>query len=64
MDASTPIVKDAVCKMELDESQAKDSLSYKGRSYYFCSVGCLAEFKRHPEDYTHAFLEEGVENDV
>ena len=21
------------------------------KSYYFCSVGCRAEFQRHPEDY-------------
>ena len=58
-------MKDAVCKMELDESQVKDSLNYKGRNYYFCSIGCRAEFERHPEDYTRvAPLEEGVENDV
>ena len=65
MEARTRIVKDAVCKMELDESQVKDSLAYEGRRYYFCSVGCRAEFERHPEDYTQvAPLEDGVKNDV
>lgn len=42
---------DSVCKMQLDESQANKSLVYEGQRYYFCSVGCRAEFERHPEDY-------------
>lgn len=58
-------MKDAVCKMELDKSQVKDSLIYEGRSYCFCSVGCRAEFERHPEDYTEVGpLEDGIKNNV
>ena len=65
MEASRRIVKDAVCKMELDESQVKESRVQEGREYYFCSVGCLAEFERHPEDYAEvAQLEDGIKNDV
>jgi Cu+-exporting ATPase len=65
MAVSIRIVKDAVCQMELDENQVKESLTYKGRRYYFCSIGCRAEFERHPEDYTQvAPLEDGVKNDV
>ena len=51
--------------MELDESQVNASLNYKGRNYYFCSIGCRAEFERHPEDYARvAPLEESVDTDV
>jgi YHS domain-containing protein len=42
---------DPVCGMELREQQAKEFLARDGREYYFCSVGCRAEFQRHPEDY-------------
>ena len=42
---------DAVCKMQLDERHKIESLIYDGQKYYFCSIGCRAEFERHPEDY-------------
>jgi P-type Cu+ transporter len=44
-------VTDPVCQMRLDEAGVKERLAYEGREYYFCSVGCLSEFRRHPEDY-------------
>ena len=43
---------DPVCGMTLAEAAAKEFLLYDSREYYFCSVGCRAEFERHPEDYT------------
>jgi Cu+-exporting ATPase len=42
---------DVVCKMQLDERHSVETLVYDGQTYYFCSVGCRAEFERHPEDY-------------
>jgi YHS domain-containing protein len=58
-------VRDAVCKMELDERHVKESLVYREKNYYFCSVGCRAEFERHPEDYVQAVQpDDGVKNDV
>ncbi len=42
---------DVVCKMQLDETHNVESLIYDGQTYHFCSVGCRAEFDRHPEDY-------------
>ena len=42
---------DVVCKMQLDEIHNTESLIYDGQKYYFCSIGCRAEFERHPEDY-------------
>jgi len=57
-------VKDPVCEMELDETRKRESFVYEGRSYYFCSVGCRAEFQRHPEDYAITSEESEVREDV
>ena len=51
--------------MELDERSVKESLVYREKEYYFCSVGCRAEFERHPEDYAQATaLELGEKDNV
>ena len=42
---------DPVCGMKLSEGAAKEFLLHDSCEYYFCSVGCRAEFERHPEDY-------------
>lgn len=62
---TTTTVKDPVCKMELDETRKRESFVYEGRSYYFCSVGCRAEFERRPDEYAEAArVEEGERRDV
>jgi len=59
------MVKDPVCGMELDERHKRESFEYEGQSYYFCSVGCRAEFQRHEEDYAErAKVGRGVKEDV
>lgn len=45
------MVIDSVCKMEIDEKTTGYSFTYEGEEYYFCSEGCLEEFKRQPLDY-------------
>jgi YHS domain-containing protein len=35
------------------KSQAKDSVVYKGKTYYFCCYGCKPEFLKNPEKYIH-----------
>ena len=58
-------MRDAVCKMELEERQVKESLVYREKNYYFCSVGCRAEFERQPEDYAQAApTKHGEKNNV
>lgn len=42
---------DPVCGMEMRVAETKASLLFEGGYYYFCSVGCMAEFQRHPEEY-------------
>jgi YHS domain-containing protein len=51
INGSEETIVDPVCKMQLGREQIRESLVMDGQSYYFCSVGCRAEFQRHPEDY-------------
>ena len=53
------MARDPVCGMEVDEIQAGPQLVVGGRTYWFCSEACLAEFGRHPEDYTDAPANDG-----
>ena len=64
MSAEERTVKDPVCRMKLDEGHIKESLVYEGRRVYFCSIGCRAEFQRHPEDYVEGSRTEGEAEDV
>ncbi len=43
---------DPVCGMEVDARSAPSSYEYKGTTYYFCSMGCLEDFKEDPESYS------------
>jgi len=52
-------INDPVCQMPLATTDATESLVHEGGRYDFCSVGCRAEFQRHPEDY--AITSEGNE---
>uniref|UniRef100_A0A7C4Y5X4 YHS domain-containing protein n=1 Tax=candidate division WOR-3 bacterium TaxID=2052148 RepID=A0A7C4Y5X4_UNCW3 len=42
---------DPVCKMNVDEKNAKWKSEYKGKTYYFCAPGCKKEFDKNPEKY-------------
>jgi YHS domain-containing protein len=55
---------DFVCKMQLAPEQIKESLVIDGQPYYFCSVGCRAEFQRHPEDYIKRKTQRGRHHHV
>jgi Cu+-exporting ATPase len=43
----TSNVKDPVCGMTFNPSRAVAKMEHKGQTYYFCSSGCLAEFRRN-----------------
>ncbi len=45
------MVKDPVCGMEIDTSQAAAQTSYQGQVFYFCSEECRRTFEETPEDY-------------
>ncbi len=39
---------DPVCGMQVDPDTAAAAWEYEGTVYYFCSVGCLEDFKKDP----------------
>ncbi len=43
--------KDPVCGMNVDEKKATAQKDYKGRPYYFCSMGCKQAFEKEPAKY-------------
>jgi len=45
------IAIDPVCGMEVDTATSTLSLEYDGKQYWFCSKGCLLEFKDDPERF-------------
>jgi YHS domain-containing protein len=48
---------DPVCKMEINEKEAAATYEHKGKTYYFCAVGCKEKFAKDPEK----FLKKGKE---
>jgi YHS domain-containing protein len=41
------MAKDPVCGMNVDEKKAAGTTVYKGKTYYFCSAHCKAQFEKH-----------------
>ncbi len=44
-----PQPKDPVCGMTVDPRNAAGFYEYKGKTYFFCSIGCREKFKADPE---------------
>lgn len=42
---------DPVCGMAVDPATSQLSFEYRGTTYWFCSRGCLLEFRDDPERY-------------
>ena len=42
---------DPVCGMTVQPESAAGSYEYQGKTYYFCSVGCLAKFRQDPAPF-------------
>lgn len=47
----TETVHDPVCHMDIDPATAAGKSEYKGKTYYFCSLGCKKSFDEDPEKY-------------
>ena len=45
------MVKDPVCGMEIDSSQAAAQTIYEGQAYYFCSEDCRRTFEENPKEF-------------
>lgn len=44
------MTKDSVCGMTVDEKSAL-KVTYKGKTYYFCSEADKAKFEKSPDKY-------------
>jgi P-type Cu+ transporter len=42
---------DPVCGMQVDTENARFTADHEGRTYYFCSKGCMLDFRDEPERY-------------
>ena len=42
---------DLICGMQVDEKKAAATYEYKGKTYYFCAVGCKNKFAEDPEKF-------------
>ena len=45
------MVTDPVCKMTIEENKAAGTSECKGKTYYFCALGCKAKFDQNPAAY-------------
>lgn len=46
------MVKDPVCGMTIEETDAAATFDHDGTTYSFCSESCREEFEANPGDYT------------
>ena len=44
-------VVDPVCGMMVDPERAAGHVEHGGKTYYFCSKGCVAKFSADPEKF-------------
>jgi YHS domain-containing protein len=42
---------DPVCGMQVDEKKAAATHEHKGKTYYFCAVGCKNKFAENAEKF-------------
>ena len=42
------MTKDPVCGMAIDEQKAAATVTYDGKTYYFCSGVCQVKFEQYP----------------
>ncbi|MBI2127273.1 MAG: YHS domain-containing protein [Thaumarchaeota archaeon] len=47
------LVKDPICKMEVDPSHAYYT-DIGGKTYYFCGAGCKAAFKKAQNEHQYS----------
>jgi Cu+-exporting ATPase len=50
-DAAEQLATDPVCGMNVNPGKAAGTHAYGGQTYFFCSKGCLEDFRSQPEKY-------------
>jgi YHS domain-containing protein len=53
---------DPVCGMTVDTTTSQLSIEHDGKTYWFCSRGCLLEFSEDPDKYLAADREPSSQN--
>ncbi|MFO7688276.1 MAG: L-lactate dehydrogenase [Desulfobacterales bacterium] len=53
------MVRDPVCGMEVEESEARQKARHMGENYCFCSKDCKTKFDKNPQKYSEA-LEKNI----
>lgn len=52
---------DPVCGMEVNTETGQFSTEHDGKTYWFCSRGCMLDFQEDPDKYTDPnFKPEGM----
>ena len=51
VNSGTNTVTDPVCGMDVDPNQTPFKAEHAGKTYYFCSRGCMLDFQEDPERY-------------
>ncbi len=46
------MVRDPVCKMEVNEQNSEAQSKFQGQTYHFCSQECKEKFDQNPQQYT------------
>lgn len=44
-------VKDPVCGMTIEETEAAATKVHNGITYFFCSKGCAERFEKQPDEF-------------
>ena len=57
-------VRDPVCGMDIDREMAAGSLRREGTTYYFCSKGCLQQFRSRPARFLRAYVPSGPKKET
>ena len=55
---------DPVCGMSVEPGTAAGKYDFDGKTYYFCSTGCLNKFKQNPANYLDEKTEEKASPDT
>jgi P-type Cu+ transporter len=52
--------RDVVCGMQVDPARAAGSTEHEGKTYYFCSKGCVQRFQADPQKYLDPAYRPGI----
>ena len=52
---------DPVCGMDVNIQTAQFTLDHEGKTYYFCSRGCMLDFQDEPDKYLDPAYRPGME---